>query len=345
MDLRLDHGGFKSLPNNPIRPDGNVHEYCPPEHVDSEIDNLLAWHRECSEDPERYHPVLTAAWAHHRFTQIHPFQDGNGRVGRALLTWDLVRAGYLPAVIGRDDRAAYIAALERADEGDLEQLVELLAGIIARTTLEALDGMEPADRPQTVAQALELIVSRAGPQGSGEDPATSPRGRPLPPSRRPPQPGWRGSRTSSTPGWGTRDPRWRPWVHRKAPGARLSWRDTWQRRRPWGGGASPRLREGRRDRPSSRSLPRTGTGQPGFTFTMVFQHAGRKPRGAMFAASFSSAGRPGQGPQRYFQDPNSMFFSTMDEPGDLIPRLHAWAEGQLAAGLAWWAEHFTGRSA
>lgn len=86
MDLPLDHGGFKSLPNNPARPDGGVHEYCPPEHVDSEIDNLLAWHREYREEPERHHPVLTAAWAHHRFTQVHPFQDGNGRVGRALLT-------------------------------------------------------------------------------------------------------------------------------------------------------------------------------------------------------------------------------------------------------------------
>ncbi len=36
----LIHGAYKKLPNNPLRPDGTVHEYCPPEHVDSEMDRL-----------------------------------------------------------------------------------------------------------------------------------------------------------------------------------------------------------------------------------------------------------------------------------------------------------------
>jgi|GEM_PF-6737520 len=32
-----------------------------------------------------HHPLLVAAWLHHQFVQIHPFQDGNGRVTRALV--------------------------------------------------------------------------------------------------------------------------------------------------------------------------------------------------------------------------------------------------------------------
>ena len=41
FDARLQHGAFKTMPNNPTRPDGVIHEYCPPEHVDSELDQLL----------------------------------------------------------------------------------------------------------------------------------------------------------------------------------------------------------------------------------------------------------------------------------------------------------------
>ena len=87
FETALDRGGFKTLPNNPTRPDGGIHEYCPPVQVDSEIDNLVEWHGK--HKAKGYHPLLVAAWLHHAFSQIHPFQDGNGRVARALLTWHL----------------------------------------------------------------------------------------------------------------------------------------------------------------------------------------------------------------------------------------------------------------
>jgi len=138
FDAELNRGNFKTLPNNPTRPDGTVHEYCPPEHVDSELDNLLKWHGEYSRDTDHYHPLLTAAWLHHRFTQIHPFQDGNGRVVRALLTWHLAREEYLPVVVKRDDRADYIGALEKADGGDLFPFVDLLVSLQKQTILEAV---------------------------------------------------------------------------------------------------------------------------------------------------------------------------------------------------------------
>ena len=86
FDATLHAGAFKTLPNNPTRPDGVLHHYCPPEHVDSELDNLLGWYDEYANQPEIYHRQV-AAWLHHRFAQIDPFQDGNGRVTRALVTW------------------------------------------------------------------------------------------------------------------------------------------------------------------------------------------------------------------------------------------------------------------
>ena len=158
FDARLDKGWFKKLPNNPTRPDGNIHQYCPPEQVDSEIDNLLRFYNEMEQ--ASYHPILTGAWLHHAFTQIHPFQDGNGRVVRALLTWHLVKENYLPIVVSRDDRADYIEKLELADGGDLNPFVDLMVQLEKRTILQALGEPESETRPGVVAQVVDHIVER-----------------------------------------------------------------------------------------------------------------------------------------------------------------------------------------
>jgi Fic/DOC family protein len=78
FEARLLKGEYKERPNNPKKPDGTMHQYCPPEHVESEMERLLSLH---AEHEKKGVPVeVEAAWLHHRFTQIHPYQDGNGRV-------------------------------------------------------------------------------------------------------------------------------------------------------------------------------------------------------------------------------------------------------------------------
>ena len=138
FDATLHPGAFKTMPNNPTRPDGVVHQYCPPEHVASELDNLLMWYSQYIAKPEVYHPLLAAAWLHHRFAQIHPFADGNGRVTRALVTWHLVQHDHPPIVVTRHDRNYYIDALEAADDGDLDPLVEFTSRLHGRSILQAM---------------------------------------------------------------------------------------------------------------------------------------------------------------------------------------------------------------
>ena len=160
FEARLDKGGFKKLPNNPTRQDGSIHQYCPPEQVDSEMDNLLYFYNELQQAKDVYHPLLTGAWLHHAFTQIHPFQDGNGRVVRALLTWHLVKEKFLPIVISRDDRQRYIEALELADGGDWNPFTDLVVHLEKRTILQALGEPEPAAQSDLVDQVVDHIVEQ-----------------------------------------------------------------------------------------------------------------------------------------------------------------------------------------
>ena len=159
FEAELDRGGFKTQPNNPTRPDGSIHEYCPPIQVESEIDRLVDLYGAFQDTCDCY-SLLVAAWLHHRFTQIHPFQDGNGRVARALLTWHLAKEGYLPIVISRDDRKRYVDCLEAADAGDLDPFAELIVTLERRTLLEALGEPEPVAASGMVDQVLDQVAER-----------------------------------------------------------------------------------------------------------------------------------------------------------------------------------------
>ena len=122
--IPLAKGNWKSSANSPSR-DGVTFTYCPPEHVASEMDRLVRLH---SEQEKIGIPCeVRAAWLHHRFTQIHPFQDGNGRVARAIASLVLVKDGLFPLVVTRDDKSQYLDALEAADSNDLKPLVDLIA--------------------------------------------------------------------------------------------------------------------------------------------------------------------------------------------------------------------------
>ena len=70
---------------------------------------------------------LALADLHSSFERIHPFIDGNGRTGRLVLNLILVRLGFPPSIIFKASRNRYLTALDRADNGDLGPLAELLA--------------------------------------------------------------------------------------------------------------------------------------------------------------------------------------------------------------------------
>ncbi|MYH24599.1 MAG: Fic family protein [Holophagales bacterium] len=128
-------GRWKTQPNNPRRADGKVHEYCPPEHVQAEMDRFFAL---CRGVFEGDYPVnVEAAWLHHRFVRTHPFQDGNGRVSRLLMAWAYLKRSLPPPVITAEGKPAYVNALEMADGGDVKALSDHLGGLALVSMISA----------------------------------------------------------------------------------------------------------------------------------------------------------------------------------------------------------------
>lgn len=164
VEIPLLRGAWKKQPNNPEKLDGTIHEYCPPEHVASEMDRLIEIYESL---PIELFEVRSA-WLHHAFTMIHPFQDGNGRVARALASIDFIRSGLFPLLVSRDDRdRSYLPALERADFGELRPLTEFFAQCVQRVLTHAISEAETVVESTATLDAV-LDVARSKIQARAE---------------------------------------------------------------------------------------------------------------------------------------------------------------------------------
>lgn len=116
-------GAYRLKDHDPLRPDLPV-QAC------SVVAPLVHdWVASANEKPDAdsLHIIEQLAELHAAFERVHPFPDGNGRVGRLVLTLLLVRHGYPPAIVYKNERSKYLKTLRRADEGDSGPLGELLA--------------------------------------------------------------------------------------------------------------------------------------------------------------------------------------------------------------------------
>ena len=155
-EVPLLHGEYKKLPNSPTRSRRIGPRVLPAgarRFRDGPLVDLHAEHTERGVPPE-----VEAAWLHHRFTQVHPFQDGNGRVALALASLVFLRHGWFPLVITRDEQVRYIDALEAADHGRLAPLVDLFAARQKKAFVSALGiAKEVVQETERVDQVLVSI--------------------------------------------------------------------------------------------------------------------------------------------------------------------------------------------
>jgi hypothetical protein len=147
-------GRYKTEPNKVRRSDGSFHIYASPDQVQGAVRDLV----DALRTPEfaASHPALQGSYAHYCLTAIHPFKDGNGRVARALASTAIFASLGLPLVIYVDQRNDYIDALEDADDGRMQPLVDFLFDRCMDTVRLVTDEIRalPADHASVLRELL-----------------------------------------------------------------------------------------------------------------------------------------------------------------------------------------------
>jgi Fic family protein len=138
VGVRITGASFVPPPSSEVRP---------------RINELLKWLRE---NPDELTPIELAAVFHHRFVQIHPFSEGNGRTARLLMNAMLMKDGYpfIVTVLNRD-RPRYLKTLMEADFGNNSAFVNFIARCVERALDMYLNSLEEPEI-LTLAEASKI---------------------------------------------------------------------------------------------------------------------------------------------------------------------------------------------
>jgi Fic family protein len=102
FDVRVLNSRFKSSPF---------------QYIQEDMEELIKWY---SKYKYKYHPFVLASIFHHKFEQIHPFADGNGRTGRILFNYILMINNYPPLIVQKKNRTLYLDSLSKSDKGNFK---------------------------------------------------------------------------------------------------------------------------------------------------------------------------------------------------------------------------------
>lgn len=107
---------------------------------------MEAWEKTYAKrDMEGEAVFALGAWMHHEFESVHPFSDGNGRVGRLLLNLHFLKHNWPPVHVLPPQRILYLRCLDAGHSGDLAPLEAFMREAMARSLLDLLDQVGTAE--------------------------------------------------------------------------------------------------------------------------------------------------------------------------------------------------------
>ncbi len=112
----------KGLRNHDIHIFGQPFKPTPARYVKEDLELLINWYKE---NKKKIQPIILATTFHHKFEQIHPFSDGNGRTGRMIANHILIQEKYPPIIIDKRDRIEYLEVMNKADKATKKNLTDI----------------------------------------------------------------------------------------------------------------------------------------------------------------------------------------------------------------------------
>ena len=146
-ELIKESGRFRSKNAGVYQGDKLIHMGTLPEYIPELINNLFLWLKKSEE-----HPLIKAAVFHYEFEFIHPFQDGNGRIGRLwhsliLSKWKKFFA-WLPieSLVQKCQKEYYIAINNSNRDGESTEFILFMLKIIKETLIELIEIQKVTDK-------------------------------------------------------------------------------------------------------------------------------------------------------------------------------------------------------
>ena len=146
-ELIKESGRFRSKNAGVYQGDKLIHMGTLPEYIPELINNLFLWLKKSEE-----HPLIKAAVFHYEFEFIHPFQDGNGRIGRLwhsliLSKWKKFFA-WLPieSLVQKCQKEYYIAINNSNRDGESTEFILFMLKIIKETLIELIEIQKSTDK-------------------------------------------------------------------------------------------------------------------------------------------------------------------------------------------------------
>ncbi|HAH55687.1 MAG TPA: Fic family protein [Flavobacterium sp.] len=127
---RIRNGGVRISGANFVPPNANK--------VSDLLDELIDF---IKTNPLELNDIELATIFHHKLVWIHPFFDGNGRTVRLAMNLLLMRCGFPPAIILKNDRKKYYEALNQANNGNYQKLMLLMCQALERSLNIYLNAM------------------------------------------------------------------------------------------------------------------------------------------------------------------------------------------------------------
>jgi len=152
-------GQYKTTPNHVRLRGGGIHKFAEPHEVSMRVASTVQSIRDYLQKPDNSLPKFLAK-LHQDFIQTHPFDDGNGRVVRMLLNYVCLSLDWPPVIIKDNKKSDYLAALERADSGDIADLETLMKQELTwslKKSIQAARG-EDIDDPEDMDKRINILL-------------------------------------------------------------------------------------------------------------------------------------------------------------------------------------------
>ncbi len=149
---RIRNGGVRISGANFVPPNANK--------VSDLLEELIDF---INTNPLQLNDIELAAVFHHKLVYIHPFFDGNGRTVRLAMNLLLMRCGFPPAIILKNDRKKYYEALNQANNGNYQKLMLLMCQALERSLNIYLNAMP--DSANDFQKISDIVSEPSAPYG------------------------------------------------------------------------------------------------------------------------------------------------------------------------------------